>query len=219
MTELPQPKLIIFDCDGVLVDSEGLSADVFSQALSACDVALSADQCMAQFRGLTLEDCKQKLFLERGVRLPDGFINELQRATRTAFARQLQPIPGIERVIQELRLRQLEVCVASNGALEKVRHSLTVTNLWWCFEGCAFSAEQVNNGKPAPDLFLFAAHSMGVEPVDCWVVEDSITGIQAAQAAGMGTFHLPGPGRECSTMPGVRNLDCIEELLNFIEDT
>lgn len=211
MNSQPPPDLIIFDCDGVLVDSEVLAAEVFSRTLFYHGLRLSAGDCLAQFRGLTLSACLDKLKTEYQASLPADFLESLRQATHTAFAANLRPMNGIEQLLAELNRRSLPYCVASNGGLDKMRHSLDVTGLLPWVDGRCFSAEQVSAGKPEPDLFEFAAMQMGVETDKCWVVEDSLSGVRAGASAGMRVFHLEpfssgGSGKNVTPLRSVTSL-------------
>lgn len=184
-------KLVIFDCDGVLVDSEGLAAEIFSQTLAQVGIQLSAEQCFATFKGKSLDACFAFL-REAGHYLPQNFKALLDERTQQGFAQQLTPVDGVEAVLQFLLEQQVPICLASNGGREKIAHSLRITGLAKYFDHC-FSVDDVSEGKPAPTLFLHAAASMGVEPEDCFVVEDSASGFLAAQRAGMTLLRYENP--------------------------
>lgn len=191
--------LIIFDCDGVLVDSESLAARIFSIELQKCGVVLDAHECEKRFRGHTLPHCLETLERDYPGRLPANFMEILSSATRDVFSRELLPVPGAEAVLQWLRSEKYAFCVASNGALAKVHHSLEATGLRSYFGSNCFSAESVRAGKPAPDLFLHAATAMGFNSHQTLVVEDSTAGIAAAMSAGMrvcifGSASVAGEG-------------------------
>ena len=192
--------LIIFDCDGVLVDSESLGAQVFSEHLAGFDISLSAQECERKFCGQTMDYCLNLLQQEYPGVLPDDFLHSLALATTEAFGRDLRPVAGIEPVLQWLVARGTPFCVASNGAMSKIRHSLEVTGLYSYFGDRRFSVEQVKRGKPAPDLFLMAAEHMDFAPGETLVVEDSIAGVTAAIRAGMHVVRYGEPlvmeGRE-----------------------
>jgi haloacid dehalogenase superfamily, subfamily IA, variant 3 with third motif having DD or ED len=185
--------LVIFDCDGVLVDSESLAARVFSEHLANFNVALSAQECEEQFRGQTMDYCLNLLQQKFPGALPDDFLHSLALATTEAFGQDLQPVAGIESVLQWLAAQGTPFCVASNGALSKIRHSLEVTGLYSYFGDHRFSVEQVKQGKPAPDLFLMAAERMGFTPRETLVVEDSVAGVTAAIRAGMFVVRYGAP--------------------------
>ena len=176
--------LVIFDCDGVLVDSEAIAARAFSKALVQVGVNLSPAECMSWFRGHTLAECFH-LLSKAGHQLPADFGELLTSVEAPMFATQLQPVAGVAAVIELLQEKAIAFCVASNGHLGKVERSLNITGLMRYFEGNYFSAEQVEVGKPSPELFLFAAECMGVPAKFCTVVEDSMAGVTAAKRAGM----------------------------------
>jgi HAD superfamily hydrolase (TIGR01509 family) len=158
------PALVIFDCDGVLVDSEMLSCGIDAELLAERGVTMSTEEVLNGYAGMSYASMIAEISRERGVET------------------QLAPIPGIAGVLERL---ELPVCVASSSALSRVVQSLEVTGLIEHFAERIFSAEMVEAGKPAPDLFLFAARACGVAPPACLVVEDSPHGITAALAAGM----------------------------------
>jgi len=185
--------LIIFDCDGVLVDSEPLAARVFARYLNAFGISLSAQECESKFRGHTMDYCLSMLHREHPGKLPSGFLDGLAKETEHAFGVDLKPVAGVSQVLDWLRVRDIRFCVASNGALAKVRHSLRVTGLMDYFDDRCFSAEQVARGKPDPDLFLLAAATMGAGAAHTLVIEDSIAGVTAAMRAGMHVLRYGEP--------------------------
>lgn len=176
--------LVIFDCDGVLVDSEQLSAQVFAAQLQLEGIKLTPAQCFQKFKGFTLEDCVTVLEQEFDCVLGHTFVQRLRRATQQRFAQDLQAVHGVESVLSWLRQCEIAMCVASNGDAAKVQHSLTSVGLISYFPQ-RFSADLVKRGKPEPDLFLLAASTMGFSPSQCVVIEDSFSGVKAAQAAGI----------------------------------
>ena len=177
------PSLLIFDCDGVLVDSEPLAAQAFAEALGEIGLPWTASEVESRFRGRSLRDCLLLIERERG-ELPAGFLDGLNRLTFAKFERGIQPIPGVHLVIEALRKANIPYCVASSGTHEKMRLTLGLTGLLPFFEGRLYSAAEVERGKPAPDLFLFAARQMGVKICESVVVEDSLPGVQAGVSAG-----------------------------------
>lgn len=187
--------LIIFDCDGVLVDSEKLAAEVFSSELLRHGVTWSAEECHGRFRGHTLSYCLALLQDTLSDSLPDDFLEGLQEATRLAFESSLKAVDGVDTVLTQLQARAIPFCAASNGSYAKMEHALRITGLYPAFEHRCYSAEAVAQGKPAPDLFLFAAESVGVDPRFCYVIEDSAAGLQAAQAAGMHVLLYSAAGQ------------------------
>lgn len=177
--------LIIFDCDGVLVDSEGLCAQVFSEQLQGIGLEYSVDWCLEHFHGLSLPECFQYLEQECGRPLPVDFKLQLDRATLEAYDSDLRAVAGVANVLECLMEMDLPFCVASNGGRPKVLKALEITGLAQYFSNNIFTIDNVQRGKPAPDLFLHAAASMRVEPEDVFIVEDSAAGIDAALAARM----------------------------------
>lgn len=177
--------LIIFDCDGVLVDSELLAARVFSESLARQDISMSAEECHRQFRGHSLAYCIDWLEERHGGKLAPEFVPGLEQATNAAFSRQLQPVPGVRAALDLLDSIHVPYCVASNGSHAKIKNSLEVTGLLPLFADRRFSAQDVERGKPAPDLYLYAAEAMGVPRAFTTVVEDSLAGLEAALGAGM----------------------------------
>lgn len=187
-----RPELVIFDCDGVLVDSERLSVTVEVQILAELGWEITPEEVVDLFVGVSDDDYLALLEARLGRRLPANWRQEMTPRYRSAFERELRPVNGIEELLDDLAGAGVATCVASNGDHEKIRHSLVLTGLWPRFEGRIFSAYDVARGKPAPDLFLHAAERLGVEPFSCVVVEDSPSGLQAGLAAGMRTLAYAG---------------------------
>lgn len=179
--------LIIFDCDGVLVDSETLAADVFSSALQSINITMAAQECLSTFHGLTLNDCYAWLEKNKNCVLPADFPQFLESETRTRFDKDLQAVAGIESVLRVLSQNGVRRCVASNGSKKKIKNSLRATGLLDYFDDF-FSAEEVPRGKPDPALFHYASSKMGVSASQTLVIEDSYAGYQAATAANMKTI-------------------------------
>jgi HAD superfamily hydrolase (TIGR01509 family) len=175
-------SLVIFDCDGVLVDSERLAVRVDVQVLGRLGWDITEAEVIERFVGLSSTSFKREVEAQIGRTLADNWEDEVHSLYREAFARDLAAVDGI---VEALDMITLNRCVASSGTHEKMRYTLGLTGLYDRFEGCIFSATEVANGKPAPDLFLYAAEQMGVSPAECTVVEDSAMGVAAARAAGM----------------------------------
>ena len=188
---MAETELVIFDCDGVLVDSEPPANRVFAAYLNEHGLKMSVEEVMAAFVGLSLKSCAEIALDRYGVRLPDDFIPELRRRTEIVLADEVQPIAHVRAAVETMDCR---VCVASSGEFSKMRLTLGRTGLLDLFEDRLNSATEVERGKPAPDLFLLAAERMGVEPARCAVIEDSPFGIQAARAAGMRALGFCGGG-------------------------
>lgn len=176
------PALVIFDCDGVLVDSEPLSIRVLIESVRAKGLELDQETGYERFLGRSLATICKELETTFGVTLDAADLEALRRRLYASFAAGLQPIPGVDVALSRLRA---PFCVASSSQPERIELSLKVTGLWPHFEGRLFSATMVARGKPAPDLFELAAASMGHAPAASVVVEDSPVGIEAARAAGM----------------------------------
>ena len=186
--------LVIFDCDGVLVDSEALACVVHADVLTAYGYAITAAQVHERFLGRSAREARAEVEAEMGRALPDEYTAELKATVDRVFGEQLQPVPGIGDVLAGLSQQK---CVASSGTPTRIRSSLATTKLIHHFGEHLYSALQVERGKPAPDLFLFAAAQMGVDPARCVVIEDSIHGVTGAVAAGMTVFGFHG-GAHCS---------------------
>jgi len=174
--------MVIFDCDGVLVDSERLTHQVVVDMLAEHGVALGFDEAVDRFIGMSMANGLVQLKALLGGTLPDDFLPEMGRRTRAAFRAGLTAVPGVETVLDGLRR---PYCVASNGNHAKVNFTLGHTGLLPRFAGRIFTADDVAHPKPAPDLFLLAARTLGAQPAHTTVVEDTPTGVAAAKAAGM----------------------------------
>lgn len=177
--------LVIFDCDGVLVDSEAISARIFADHLRKVGLEMSDEEVDRRFRGRSMASCLALVEKLREEPLPETFLDDLQRDTFAAFREGLKPVSGVTEVLDALRV---PFCVASSGEHEKMRLTLSLAGLWSRCEGRIFSASEVAHGKPAPDLFLHAARKMAAEPSRCAVVEDSLPGVRAGVSAGMTVF-------------------------------
>lgn len=178
-------ELVIFDCDGVLVDSEPLANQVLAEAIRELGLPGAVDDVTRRFKGRSLADCVRLIEGDLGGPIPDDFLVRLQARTYAVFEAELRPVPGVADVLETL---QVPSCVASSGSHEKMRLIFGLTGLLEHFRERLFSATEVARGKPAPDLFLHAARSLGVDPGACAVVEDSLPGVQGAVAAGMRVF-------------------------------
>jgi HAD superfamily hydrolase (TIGR01509 family) len=193
-------ELVIFDCDGVLVDSERLAVRIDVRVLAELGWMLTEQEVVERFMGRTHEYMVSEIEAFLGRPLAPDWEDPFHQLYRDAFAAELQPVEG---VVEALDRITLPTCVASSGTHEKIRFTLGLTNLYDRFAGRIFSASEVARGKPAPDLFLHAAKRMGVDPAACAVVEDSRYGVEAARAAGMlalgfaggltAAEHLQGP--------------------------
>jgi HAD superfamily hydrolase (TIGR01509 family) len=185
--------LIIFDCDGVLVDSEVISCRAHADVLSRHGYPITSDEVFERFLGRSTRQANLEIEAELGRKLPDGYHADLQDELFGNFERDLEAIRGIHDALDRITQR---VCVASSGSHQRMRVSLGSTSLYERLAPNIFSASQVKNGKPAPDLFLFAAGEMKVPPERCVVIEDSVAGITGARAAGMTVLGFCG-GSHC----------------------
>ena len=185
--------LVIFDCDGVLVDSEPLSNTVFARALRREGLDWSVEETMRRLVGRSMKSCVEIVEGLLARQLPEDFVHKMQAETLQAFRdAPLQAVPGINEAIDAIEAQGIQTCIASSGGFDKMEVSLGVTGLWSRFEGRIFSSSQVKRGKPFPDLFLHAAIAMNEQPFDCVVVEDSVPGVQAAKSAGMRVLGYVG---------------------------
>ena len=190
MTSLP--SLLIFDCDGVLVDSEELGIRVLMDAArEQGPLAMDLAEAMTLFRGRKMAECVAILSERVGKPFPEDFTPKFRARQAEVFRDQLKPIPGIHAALKEITI---PTCVASNGPTEKIALSLSVTGLLPFFEGRIFSSYELQTWKPDPGLFLHAAAALSVASKDCAVVEDSVLGVRAGLAAGMRVFAYTAAG-------------------------
>jgi len=181
--------LIIFDCDGVLIDSEMLSCGCLGALLREHGYEVDLEGVFGRFLGRSFSVVEEEYRAALGRPLQPGFAQTYRAMLRESFSRDLRPIPGVEAVLARLRTRS---CVASSSDRDRLSFSLGVAGLAPYFGDRVYSSEQVANGKPAPDLFLFAAARMGAEPRRTLVIEDSVNGVRAGKAAGMTVWGFVG---------------------------
>lgn len=181
--------LIIFDCDGVLIDSEIMSSETLISLLDPLGVSISHDFVQRHFLGRSFAKVAETVLHDFGVVLPQEFESTYRTSLLEAFETGLVPTDGIVSVLEALTT---PFCVATSSSPERARRSLEIVGLAKYFDQCVFTASQVRNGKPAPDLFLFAAEKFRTEPKKCLVIEDSFPGIKAAEAAGMDVWRYVG---------------------------
>ena len=196
--------LVIFDCDGVLVDSERLSVRLDAELLHQLGWDLTDEEIVERWVGRTEAAMKAEIADHLGRDIDDEWSAFSERYIR-AFAEELEPVDGAAEAVDAIRAAGFATCVASSGGLAKIRRNLSKTGLLDRFEGRLFSADDVEHGKPAPDLFLHAAEVMGAEPAKTAVIEDSAHGVAAGLNAGMTVFAYTGgvtPARRL-TGPGV----------------
>jgi HAD superfamily hydrolase (TIGR01509 family) len=209
-------ELVIFDCDGVLIDSERLAVKVDVLVLRELGWPLSEAEVIERFVGRSDRDTQAAIEAHLGRKLPAGWEEQFQPLYEQAFAAELAPVQG---VLEALDRISLPSCVASSGTHEYLRNMLGLTGLYERFAGRIFSAEDVPRGKPAPDLFLHAADRMAADPARCVVVEDSRSGVEAARAAGMRALAFAGgltPG-ELLEGPDTIVFEDMRELPRFLD--
>lgn len=208
--------LVVFDNDGVLVDSEALANRVLADLLSDVWAPTTIEECVAKYLGGTIERVRSVLEASSPRRLPADFEDRYHRGVFAAFQKELRATTGVASVLDELDQAGIPFCVASSGSPNRIRMSLELVGLWDRFEGRAFSAQDVQRGKPAPDLFLHAAAQLGASPSTTAVVEDSPLGIEAALAAGMtaiGFCALTPPDRLGKATIQASDMDAVGRVL------
>jgi HAD superfamily hydrolase (TIGR01509 family) len=196
-----RPDLIIFDCDGVLVDSEVLSCRCLCEALAGCGIEVGLEETLDLFLGRSL-DAVLEHYQGLGRPIPRQFPAELMAKVQETFRAALCPIDGVGSVLEGLRMAH---CVASSSTLDRVSLSLSLTGLARHFGDRLYTAQMVDRGKPAPDLFLYAARRMQADPARTLVIEDSVSGVRAAKAAGMTAWGFVG-GSHYRVRDGAANL-------------
>jgi HAD superfamily hydrolase (TIGR01509 family) len=196
------PEVVIFDCDGVLVDSETIALGQMRAALDAAGLSLTHAQAIDRFLGLSLDSIVQSAEADLAASLPANFRSDLSRDILERFSGELRGIAGVRQAVEGLDCR---VCVASSSAPERIRLALSAVGYDALFEPHVFSANMAPRGKPHPDLFLYAARQMGVAPEQCLVIEDSAAGVAAAVSAGMEVFGFVG-GSHFSGFPQAERL-------------
>jgi HAD superfamily hydrolase (TIGR01509 family) len=203
--------LVIFDCDGVLVDSERIAVRIDAIVLERLGWPLPEAEIVDRFVGRSDEYMTSQIEAAIGRRLPAGWEGEFSPLYRDALAAELTPVDG---VVEALDRISTPTCVASSSTHERLRFTLGLTGLYERFEGRIFSSTEVTNGKPAPDLFLHAAARLGADPARCAVIEDSRYGVEAARAAGMRAFGYAGgvTATERLAGPGTVVFDDMREL-------
>ena len=209
--------LVVFDCDGVLVDSERLAVRIDVEVLGAMGWTLDEAEVIERFVGRSSEHMTRELSTYLGRALPDDWDTDFTHLYRTTFEAELEPVPGIVAALDRITL---PTCVASSSSHENLRFTLGHTGLLPRFDGRIFSATEVQLGKPAPDLFLHAARRMGADPARCAVVEDSAPGVEAALAAGMDAYAYAGgvTPEARLTRPGVTVFTDMADLPALLED-
>jgi HAD superfamily hydrolase (TIGR01509 family) len=216
----PGLQLVIFDCDGVLVDSEVISNGVLARLLTDAGVPLTLAETRRDYQGLLLDEIVSRTAARFGKQLPDDFLDRFQAARAEEFRRDLKPVQGAARMIERVQAAGIPVCVATQGRLEKTRMTLGLTGLDELIPADAvFSAYSVPRGKPDPALFLHAATEMGADPSGCAVIEDTPSGVAAAVAAGMRVLGFTADSDEAALRAAgaevFSSLDQVPELLGL----
>ncbi|MDQ0468788.1 HAD family hydrolase [Labrys wisconsinensis] len=182
-------SLVIFDCDGVLIDSEILSAEATAHMLTDLGVPMTAERCMSLFLGMTQADMESTIEREFALRLAPDFAQRTTALLMQSYRDRLRAIDGVRELLERL---PVPFCVASNSPPAKLGLGLSLTDLFESFYPHIYCSKLVERGKPAPDLFLYAAGQLGVAPAQTIVVEDSVAGVTAAKAAGMTALGFTG---------------------------
>ncbi len=214
------PRLIIFDCDGVLVDTEALANTRLAEVISDAGLPITMVECRKRFVGLSTRTVREQLISENGIELGEDFVERWNRSLPALFGENLKPVANIGQAIDAVRAANIPYCVASSGKIEKMHLTLGATGLLHYFEDVLFSAYSLERGKPFPDLFLHAAATMGVEPEDCVVIEDAVPGVQAGIAAGMKVFGYCGdPLTDADGLAasGATNFNDMNQLPNLLK--
>ena len=211
-------NLVIFDCDGVLIDSEIISAKMLVDELARLGVAIDLDYVARHFLGRSYPTVMQQIREEFGLNLPEAFEEQYRNRLLAAFERDLTIMPGIAEVIGALAV---PYCIATSSSPRRARRSLEIVAFPGLEETPLFTASMVEHGKPAPDLFLLAAEKMGVKPRDCLVIEDSLNGIRAAHAAGMEVLRFTGgthlQGRDLTPPDDARPAKTFDSFARFFQ--
>lgn len=179
-----RPDLVIFDCDGVLVNSERIIARVIAEDLTSHGLRMTEREAFDLFIGGTM-DGVSKIARARGAEMPDDWTDKIYAKMFDALARDVEAVPGVTAAVDAVEAAGIDTCIGSNGPMEKMKITLGRAGLWDRFEGRIFSAHVVGIAKPDPGLYLHAARALGAAPESCVVVEDSATGARAAARAGM----------------------------------
>ncbi|WP_299780441.1 HAD-IA family hydrolase [uncultured Formosa sp.] len=181
-------KCVIFDCDGVLVDSEAISNGILANMANQYGANLDLNAALKIFKGCSMAKCLEKISDLVTEPIPENFEAEYRKQSVTAFKKQIKPIEGVKDVVKELKRLDIPFCVASSGLESKMRLNLELTGLLDYFEGRLFSCFAIGKWKPDPAVFLWAAETMGFKPEECVIIEDSYSGVTAAKAGGFDVF-------------------------------
>jgi HAD superfamily hydrolase (TIGR01509 family) len=186
------PKLVIFDCDGILVDTENLANRRLAEWLTEAGYPASFEYCRKNFSGRSMASVQKKIEDQTSIVLGPDFVDRWNAGLPDLFAHGVEAVPHVREFVDAVRASGIAYCVATSARVTKMHITLGQTGLLPLFEHAMFSSTMVGRGKPFPDLFLHAAKTMGVLPADCIVIEDSVAGTQAGIAAGMRVFSYHG---------------------------
>jgi HAD superfamily hydrolase (TIGR01509 family) len=207
--------LVIFDCDGVLVDSEPTSNRILSEMLHGIGLPMNVDETVHEFVGRSMDSCLRIIERRLGHPAPPGFCEQFDRRVFEAFRAELRAVEGIEEVLERI---PYPFCAASSGSHAKMRTTLGITDLLPLFEGKMFSATEVERGKPYPDLFLHAAAELAADPARCVVVEDTARGVEAGVTAGMSVFgYVARSSNSDLELAGARCFTRMSELPSLLD--
>lgn len=208
-------KCIIFDCDGVLVDSEKISIGTMVTMANSIGISLDEKNATDLFLGKSLKFCFEYIQSLSDKKLPDTFEEDFRKKSFAAFKSDLKPIAGVHELINQLKV---PFCVASNGPADKIRLNLTTTKLIDKFQGHIFSAYDINSFKPDPALYLYAAKTMGFDVQDCVVIEDSAVGVQAALAGGFAVYGFVPHGNQAHLKEfNITLFNSMEKLIQLLQ--
>jgi HAD superfamily hydrolase (TIGR01509 family) len=210
------PALIVFDNDGVLIDSESLANQLLSTFLTELGIPTSFDYSVRHYLGGSLNRVRADVERRAGRTMASSFEAEFERQLAHLFERKLAPMTGVTEILGLLRAHDVPFCVASSGSHARIRSSLLAAGLWHDFEGRTYSADDVAEGKPNPALFLLAAHQMGVPPARAMVIEDSSVGIEAGLAAGMTVWGVDGLSQAAPRANSHRQFASMSEIKNSL---
>ncbi|GGK49510.1 HAD family hydrolase [Salinarimonas ramus] len=214
--QTPLTGLVVFDCDGVLVDSETVSARVLVVMAADLGLSFTHEEALAFLRGRKVATWVAELEARLDRAIADAFIPAFRSAAASAFERELEAVPHVESALSRIAA---PFCTASSAPREKIRQTLGLTGLLPHFEGRIYSAYEVGHWKPDPRLFLHAAKDMGAAPQDCIVVEDSLVGVQAGVAAGMTVLaYAPGDTAPMLADAGATPFSCMTELPGLLAE-
>ncbi|PSU33738.1 6-phosphogluconate phosphatase [Photobacterium lutimaris] len=211
-------RCVIFDCDGTLVDSERLCNQALVNIFSRLGGQLSLDECIEHFQGGKIVDILAETRRRTGVTVSIDTLEPMYREEcRKLFNAHLTPIAGVPNLLEELTQLGIDMCIASNGPIHKMEHTLSLTKMLHYFEGKLFSGFEASSWKPDPDLLHFAAMNMGYRLQDCVFVDDTARGVQAGLNAGIPTFHYAAPHAPEIKDPRVITLTEMPQLLDYIQ--